>query len=257
MNPFFSIVIPTYNSVDKLLQAIQSISSQNFQNFELIVVDDGSTDNTQNVVENMNLRYIRKKNGGPASARNLGIREAKGEYICLLDADDRFMEEKLSLFFTACQSGAVFIYSDALYIDEKNKKEYLFSARVAFCTGFCWKELMKNNFIVASTVAIKKEIFEEVGFFDEKKELKFVEDYDLWLKIAKKYPLYYIDTPLTKYYIHQQNNSRNTKRTLYSLIFIYKKWALNSFIALKQLVKYIIVYFLYFGRIIREDSHNN
>jgi hypothetical protein len=100
---------------------------------------------------------------------------------------------------------------------------------------------LENNFIVASTVCVKKTVLESVSLFDENLKLKFVEDYDLWLKIAEKYPLTYIEKPLTKYYIHESNNSHNIRKTFISLVVVYSKWSFTSLIAIKNVIKYSIV----------------
>jgi glycosyltransferase involved in cell wall biosynthesis len=242
--PYFSIIIPTFNSYEKLQRAIESIKGQTFTDFEVIIVDDGSTDGTQAKIQKRlykKIHYFYKANGGPASARNLGIREASGEYLCFLDADDEFMPEKLLEYYTASQNGEVFLFSDAEYFNEKTKSSTLFSSKEQMRYGNCFQSLMENNFIVASTVCVKKSVLETTAYFDEALKIKFVEDYDLWLKIAKKYPLTYIEKPLTKYYIHESNNSSNVQRTYTSLIAIYSKWSFSSLIAMKNLLKYTFV----------------
>ncbi len=248
MKPFFSVIIPTYNSAEKLVRAIKSVLSQTYKNYEIIIVDDGSSDNTAQVVKEIaqqDIRYIYKANGGPASARNMGIRTAFGKYICFLDADDEFMPDKLKIFYDICLNNEVFLYTDAVYIDEVKNSSYLFSNQVSIFQGHCFNALMNNNFIVTSTVCIKRIIFDEIGYFNENVQLKFVEDYDLWLKITNKYPLTYINQPLTRYYIHQSNNSSNIQRTVNSLIIIYMKWSLTSFVAIKKFLKYMVVKLLY------------
>lgn len=244
LQPYFSIIIPTFNSYEKLLRAIESIKSQAFTDFEVIIVDDGSTDGTQVKIQDSiheKIHYFYKENGGPASARNLGIKEASGEYICFLDADDEFMPEKLLEYYTASQNGEVFLFSDAEYFNEKTKSSTLFSSKEQMRYGNCFKSLMENNFIVASTVCVKKSILELTSHFNEALKIKFVEDYDLWLKIAQKYPLTYVEKSLTKYYIHESNSSSNVQRTYTSLIVIYSKWSFSSLIAMKNLLKYTFV----------------
>jgi len=244
-DPLFSVVIPTYNSYKKLLRAIDSIANQSFSDFEIIIIDDGSQDETQIKIQALlseKIHYFYKKNGGPASARNLGITKAKGEYICFLDADDTFSEEKLLNYREFCEKDAVFIFSDALYITESNNASNLFTSISNIKYKNFFKSLLVTNFIVTSTVCIKKEIFKKVAFFDEK---LFTEDYDLWLKIAQKYSLTYIELPLTNYYVHELNISHDTQRTVSSLVHIYKKWIFTSPIALKNFLKYTLVKYAY------------
>jgi hypothetical protein len=248
LQPYFSIIIPTFNSYEKLLRAIESIKSQTFTDFEVIIVDDGSIDATQEKIQESiceKIHYFYKTNGGPASARNLGIKEASGEYLCFLDADDEFISEKLLEYYTASQNGEVFLFSDAEYFNEKTKSSTLFLCKEQMRYGNSFQSLMENNFIVASTVCVKKSVLESTAYFDEALKIKFVEDYDLWLKIAQKYPLTYVEKPLTKYYIHESNNSSNVQRTYTSLIAIYAKWSFLSLIAMKNRLKYTVVLLLH------------
>ncbi|OHD93924.1 MAG: hypothetical protein A2019_09590 [Sulfurimonas sp. GWF2_37_8] len=248
LKPYFSIIIPTFNSYEKLLRAIESIKSQTFTDFEVIIVDDGSTDGTQVKIQESlckKIHYFYKINGGPASARNLGIKEANGEYLCFLDADDEFMPQKLLEYYTVSQNGGVFLFSDAEYFNEKTKSSTLFSCKEQMRYGKSFQSLLENNFIVASTVCVKKTVLESAAYFDEALKIKFVEDYDLWLKIAQKHPLTYIEKPLSKYYIHESNNSSNIQRTYTSLIAIYSKWSFLSLIAMKNRFKYTLVLFLH------------
>lgn len=246
--PFFSIVIPTYNSYEKLLRAVKSIHNQTFLDYEIIIVDDGSTDKTKDLLPAMKLekvRYFYKINGGPASARNVGISQSLGKYICFLDADDEFMPNKLSRFYENCLRGAVFLFSDAEYYNEKDDTSSVFSSKNHMKYGNSFKSLLEQNFIVASTVCIEKTVLDTTKYFDEALPLKFVEDYDLWLTVANNYQLTYIEEALTKYYIHDSNNSSNVARTYASLKVVYRKWIFSSLIALKNFCKYTTVLYLY------------
>ena len=246
-SPLFSVVIPTYNSYEKLFRAIDSILKQSFQDFEIIIVDDGSSDNTGIEIQpflSTNIHYFYKTNGGPASARNSGIRKARGKYICFLDADDEFMENKLLEYSKVLKDKDILIFSDAEYYNEKLNTSYIFSCKEHMRHSTFFSSLLENNFLVASTVCIKKSILENNFLFDENEKLKFVEDYDLWLKILNVYPHEYIEQPLTKYYIHESNNSSNVGRTLASLSIVYFKWSFFSRIAIKNFIKYSLLKFM-------------
>lgn len=247
LRPFFSIVIPTYNSYEKLLRAIQSIHEQTYGEYEIIVVDDGSTDETKDTIPALELdkvRYFYKNNGGPASARNVGISHAQGKYVCFLDADDAFMPNKLAEFCSLCTHDVALIFSDAEYIDEATQTSSLFSSKQRMQHKDLFLSLLEDNFIVASTVCVKTTLLKTI-LFDENENLKFVEDYDLWLKIAQNNQLQYLEIPLTKYYIHASNNSSNVLKTYSSLIRIYKKWFFVSSIARRKFVKYSIVWLMH------------
>lgn len=229
----FSVIIPTYNSSAKLLRTIDSVLKQSFDQFELIIVDDGSTDDTGTVVNAINdtrVKYCFKDNGGPASARNIGIKSARFKYLCFLDADDTFTENKLLYMKKVItdRPGVDLIFTDATYIDEKNGVTYRFSERQMIYNGQIFKYLIKNNFIVNSTVVVNKDTLQKFGLMlDETQGIKFVEDYDLWLKLAfKKADFFYLNEPLTNYYIHENNYSGNAARTYRSLILIYRKYLL-------------------------------
>jgi len=243
--PYFSIIIPTYNSFEKLTRALKSLQNQTFQNFEVIIIDDGSTDKTPHHIAEIlfsKVHYIYKENGGTASARNIGIEHAKGHYICFLDADDEFMYDKLSEYYRYCKKNKLFLISDALFIDENIQTEYLFSSQTQIYEGNSFVRLIENNFIVTSTVCIQSTLLSQKPYFIES---CFIEDYDLWLKIAQYTPITYIPKALTRYYIHGSNQSKNAYKTIQALITLYFKWSFISLSAFKQLCKYVIVFFVY------------
>jgi len=204
-NPTVSVIIPTYNRVHLVGRAIRSVLNQTYQDFEIIVVDDGSTDNTEEVVESFNdprIRYIRhEKNRGGSAARNTGIRASRGEYVAFLDSDDEWLPEKLekqlSVFEEDSTCGAV--YTDFLYM--------LPDGNVKLCQnyhpeGWILKKLLSSNVVgTTSTVIVKRECFETVGLFDE--SLLSCQDWDMWIRIAKRYSFRKVPEPLTKYRVHQ------------------------------------------------------
>lgn len=244
MKPFFSVVIPTYNSAQRVLNAINSVKKQTFQSYEIIIIDDGSTDETKSLIVpflNSKVHYIYQKNQGVAAARNKGILLSNGEYICFLDADDEFMPNKLEVFYNYCLLGYTFLFSDALYIDEVLKTSYYFSENVEIYQGKCLQKLMMNNFIVASTVCIRKTLLDNLYFNTS----SFVEDYDLWLKLAHNNSLFYIADQLTCYHIHSTNQSKNIYLTISSLTKVYLKWSLVSWTAVKQFVRYGFLSLIY------------
>jgi glycosyltransferase involved in cell wall biosynthesis len=169
-----SVVIPAFNSAKTLGRTIESAISQTFPPLEIIVVDDGSSDDTAAVAESFGppVHVIRKPNGGPASARNLGVDQARGHWIAFLDADDQWIPAKLErqLHHTASDSiGLVHALIDH-------------GARVPERLDF--NLLWKRNWIVNSTVLIRRDVFLELGGFNEARELISVEDYHLWVRVA-------------------------------------------------------------------------
>lgn len=199
--PLVSVVIASYNMAHFLPQAVGSVLRQTYPNVELIVVDDGSTDPTRSAMAPFlaqpNVRYVRQSNAGQAAAKNRGVREARGEYIAFLDADDFWADDKLAAQVPLLQrSPAVgVVYARIRYIDEQGKPD-----------GECEDELFRghvsgalfvSNFVGFGTALVKRECFERLGGFDE--SLRMGIDYDLWLRFSTRYQFDYIDRPLLHY----------------------------------------------------------
>lgn len=191
-----SVILPTHNRYAYLGQAIDSVLSQTFQHHELIVVDDGSSDATPDLLAGYGdrIKVIRQRNQGVSAARNRGIRSASGEYVALLDSDDYWLPEKLEkqvAFFKAhpdariCQTEEIWIRNGKRVNPKKRHQKY---------SGMIFEKTLPLCLVSPSAVMIRKTLLKEVGVFDE--SLPACEDYDLWLRIAWKYPVYLIDTPL-------------------------------------------------------------
>jgi len=199
--PFFSVIIPTYNRDLFLNIAIRSVLEQTFSDYELIVVDDGSTDNTKKVVEKYRLKnlskikYIYQENKGPASSRNTGIKNAIGLYICFLDSDDRFRQNKLEITYDYIKrypKYKIFHTEEIWYRNSKLLPQKKYNKKPS---GFVFKDAVKRCSISISTVAIHRDIFGDIGLFDE--NLLACEDYDFWLRATSKYPVKLISHYLT------------------------------------------------------------
>lgn len=204
-----SIVIPAYNSEKYIAEAIESAMSQVAIEFEIIVINDGSTDTTMNVVSNykQHIRIINQDNSGPAAARNNGVSNAKGQYIAFLDSDDLWLPEKLMVQFRKINDGYPIVYSNRFNIGEIRDLPKIQSEIIEFPEGKIWNKLLNGNMITTSSVIIKKDIFEEFNGFRE--ELPYCEDWDLWLRCAEKYDIGFNKEPLVKYRIHDGGVSKN------------------------------------------------
>ncbi len=194
--PLISVIIPTYNRGWILEKAIDSVLVQEFNDFELIVVDDGSIDNTEEILNNYGnqINVIHQDNQGVSAARNLGIKSASGRYIAFLDSDDTWLPKKLTIqsdFFTSkpdaliCQTGETWI-RNGKQINPKNRHKKL--------SGMIFEQSLALCLVSPSAVMIDQHLFEQVGLFDE--NLPACEDYDLWLRITFRFPVYLIDTPM-------------------------------------------------------------
>lgn len=202
--PLVSVIVPTYNRVYLFPKTIKSILDQDYQNIELLVVDDGSSDNTSDVIkENKDSRiiYIKKQNRGPASARNFGIKKAKGKYIAFCDDDDIFLPGKLKrqIIFLEENSHLAFCYTNGIIVQNGERRRFL----PKLTQNSLSKLLFENSQILTPSVVAKTKIVKNLGGFSE--SIRFCEDYDLWLRIAQKYPFDFID----KIYVEITKNSKS------------------------------------------------
>jgi glycosyltransferase involved in cell wall biosynthesis len=195
-NKTVSVIIPTHNRAWAIREAIDSVLAQNYTDSELIVVDDGSTDNTYQILLEYGNRItvIWQPNQGVSAARNRGIKEASGKFIAFLDSDDRWLPEKLTHqvdFFKShpaaliCQTEEIWI-RNGVRVNPKNRHKKP--------SGSIFEPSLHLCLVSPSAVMMKREIFDRVGLFDE--TLPACEDYDLWLRIACRYPVYLIDAQL-------------------------------------------------------------
>jgi glycosyltransferase involved in cell wall biosynthesis len=215
-NPRASVVIPTYNHGRYVADAIQSVLNQTSGSCEIIVVDDGSQDNTRQVVSQFGdrVRYIRQENRGLSGARNTGIRAARGEFIGLLDSDDLYEREFLNTFVSTLDAHpeAAAAYCIAQTVDASNKPlPQRIGAVVA--PEQLYGTLLKGGFFPPSCMFVRKFCYEEPGYlFDE--SMRRVEDLDLWLKFAKRYTVIGIQRALVRYRIMPQSLSTDPDRVL-------------------------------------------
>lgn len=214
--PEVSVVIPTYNSAQFLGEALQSVSDQTFKDYEIIVVDDGSTDHTKQIIDKYNgkIRYIFQENGGPAKARNSGIKASSGKYIAFLDADDVWeptkLEKQVRMFHRCPEVAMIFTenscYSEnGVYQNSMGKRERLMKGDVA-------KNIFLRSGVVTPTVIVKKEIFNKIGVFEE--ELCMGEDDNMWVRIATDFKVSLIDEPLVKVRAHPRRVTGDKTRLL-------------------------------------------
>lgn len=221
--PKVSVIIPTYNRANYICEAIDSVIAQTCKDYEIIVVDDGSTDNTKDAIKKYDgkIRYIYQKNRGVAAARNAGIRQAVGRYIAFCDSDDIWLplklEKQLILFEENLMVGFVYCF---MLVESKGalSKRILPSKPAQNFSDL----LIYGAAIPLSSVVIRKEWLLEVGFFDE--SMKYVEDYDLWLRILLKYKeVKYIQEPLAIWRQHGDNISSDVKNIKQGGIKVFEK----------------------------------
>ena len=187
----FSIIIPTYNRADFIEATIQSIAKQDYRFFEIIIVDDGSTDHTEEVVSKYNvdnLHYYKKENEERAAARNYGILKAKGDYITFIDSDDLVYENHFKEAINVInryQRPEVFHLAYEIKDDQGNILHQNNQRK-----GDINKQLLKGNLLSCIGVFVKNEVI-KANLFNPDRELSGSEDWELWMRLASKYPIYY------------------------------------------------------------------
>jgi glycosyltransferase involved in cell wall biosynthesis len=208
--PEVSVIIPAYNSARYLQEAVDSVLAQTFDDFEVLVIDDGSTDDTEAVMRRYGapVRYIRQRNGGVASARNRGIQEASGRYIAFLDADDTWYANKLGRQLAALEQhpDARFCYSAFTVVDSQMRELFV---RRSDRRGSAVEDLLTRGNVVGSicTVLADRSLFAAAGGFDP--ALSQCADWDMWVRLAVHTEFLYIDEPLVTYRHHGDMMSRD------------------------------------------------
>lgn len=228
------VVIPVFNGGKFIVQALDSVVRQTYPPAKIIVIDDGSTDNTRELVTSFKsdvpIEYVWKDNGGPSSARNAGIGRCTGNYVAFLDADDAWIPEKLAeqvrVFHESDNSNLGVVYCKYGIIDEvgiPTDEHYVFELDPSI-RGKIFRGLLAGNKICGSCsgVLVKKECLDRVGFFDE--SLCNCEDWDLWLRLAELFEFDFVPLELVKIRRHLGNNQNETLRMFASLMLFYNKW---------------------------------
>jgi glycosyltransferase involved in cell wall biosynthesis len=231
-----SVIIPTYNRAEFLRSAITSVLNQTYQDFEIIVVDDGSTDNMQAVVCGFNdkrIKYVRNDvNEGEARTRNIGIMNSNAEYIAFLDDDDEWLPEKLKLQIDLLENSPAkvgVVYTG--YVEVDRYKNKILRQFIPTKKGNIYNDIYLKNYVgVPSTVVLRRACFERLGLFDE--SVVYPTDYDMWIRISMGFYFEYIEKPLVRYYIHENTISSNLELRIRGIETMLKKYgqifSLNS-----------------------------
>jgi glycosyltransferase involved in cell wall biosynthesis len=224
--PLVSVVMANYNYGRYLAAAIDSVRNQTFTDCELILVDDGSTDNSHTVIQSYlndpRIRFQPVTHLGQVGAKNAGVAMCRGEYVAFLDADDIWertkLEKQLGLFRRDPQLGVVYsrrtlINADGLSLPYR--QPVLYRGRVV-------NEMFRNNFICFSSAVVQRQVLEHVGWFDH--SLALAVDYDLWLRVSKHYTVDFVDEPLVRYRMGHGNLSRRLNERLKTALWIMRRF---------------------------------
>lgn len=229
-NILVSIIIPVYNGEKYIADTIQSVIGQTYKNWELIIVDDGSTDNTSNVVKQFNdsrISYIKKNNTGVSDTRNLGAMISNGEILCFLDADDIWLPENLEKKVEKLinEPKGVLVYSSM----------YLWDERSDFKTCKTTKKILEDDWekfrkliapTIPSSAIIKRDSFFEAGMFDI--NISTSADFDLNIRLRELGEFIYLEEPLVLYRCHPSQMHNNIALYKHDMIYILKKYKSNT-----------------------------
>lgn len=236
--PTVSVIIHTYNNEKFIGETIESVLNQTYDDYEIIVVDDGSVDGTRDALlpYMQKIRYHYKENGGIASAKNACISLSKAVFIAFLDHDDLWVPDKLRIqmecFNKNPQIGLVY----AKYTSFRDGKELRTKPEKGY-SGWIFKKLLAKSFIQTSTVVVKRECLNAVGPYDESFALG--DEYDMFLRISEKFQCGFVDKGLTRYRIHDTNASENNFLFDKDNLGVYKK-IYNNFTDLDGIEKKIL-----------------
>jgi len=206
MAPFVSVIIPTFNRLNLLKETVDSVRGQTFRDFEIIIVDDGSTDGTSEWLKTQaDVRYLSQRNSGIATSRNNGAAVSGGAWLAFVDHDDLWAKDKLTIQVEFAKDHPEVAMVAARHV--RLGKSYRDSSRLKWIKGDLFVEAFSRSFIHTSSVMIRKDVFHEIGGFPPR--YRFADEFDVWLKIARNYPIAYVDKPLVFIRFYESNTSHD------------------------------------------------
>ena len=237
--PLVSVIMPTYNHAKFIGKAIDSVLNQMYKNFELVVIDNYSDDDTEKIVdsyEDNRIIYLKFRNNGIiAASRNHGIKHSRGEYIAFLDSDDIWLPEKLEKGLRVLEGAndTAMVYARFRTVDGSTMSESILPKNGKYQSGYIFRSLYIRSFIACSSVMVKKSVLNQIGLFNTDADFVAVEDTDLWLRIAQNHCIVCTDSsPLLLYRIHPQCISRGYLKKMKRSLVLKKKY-------IKQAGKYL------------------
>ena len=225
--PEVSVVIAAHNQAPWLGEAIASVRAQTFADWELVIVDDGSTDDTRDVAlrtaDDARVRYLHQPRAERSAARNRGIAETTGEFVAFLDGDDLWRPEKLARQVAALRAApdAGLCYTVARFVDVDGRPLPLRKPPRPV-SGRIFPTLMHGNVLILASVVVRRRALAEVGGFDERLPVYGCEDWDLWLRVARRFVVIAVDEELTLYRQHAANTAR--AQVLASALAVVDRW---------------------------------
>lgn len=206
MKPLVSVIIPTFNRTDLLKETVDSVRNQTFRDFEIIVVDDGSTDGTSEwLMTQPDLRVLTQTNSGIATSRNNGAAQARGQWLAFLDHDDLWAEDKLKVQVEFVNENPEVALVAARHV--RLGTAFRAPRRPTWIKGDLLTKAYSESFIHTSSVMIRKDVFEKIGGFPP--QYRFADEFDVWLTIARDFTLAYVDQPLVFIRFYESNTSHD------------------------------------------------
>ncbi len=226
-----SVIVPVFNRQDYVAETIESIVKQTYKNIEIIIINDGSTDNSEKIIRTFQSQYpdiinvINQQNQGQVKARNNGLKIARGEFIAFLDSDDVWLLDKLEKQVCLFNKKVGLVYSGVQYIDTWGNVigEEQCDQNIK---GAVYEKLIVKNRMTGGTVIVRNEALKKVGLFDETFEA--AENWDLWIRVTQFYEVNFVDEALLKYRKHSGNMSSNNTLMLDATHSILEKYCLNT-----------------------------
>ena len=210
--PKVSVVIPTYNRESFIEETIESVLNQTFKDFEIIVVDDGSTDNTKEKLKRFGtkIKLIEQKNSERAVSRNNGVKNSNSEYIAFLDSDDIWIKDKLEkqVNILNTRPNVILAYGQCLRINEKSKPIKIAKRQLNGFSGRVYENLLLRNFITSPTPLVRREYFNKTSGFQS--QYIPYEDWEYWIRFSLMGDFHFIEEPVAYYRVHKEQSVQNT-----------------------------------------------
>lgn len=236
LQPLVSIIIPGYNRAEYIAETIESVLAQTYRNIEIIVVDDGSTDNTKEIVAEYlpKVQYIWQENSERGASRNHGLRLAKGEFISFLDSDDLWLPNKIEedLEFLDNSSAVGVIYTDICLIDAKGN--YLKLIKRKGFRGKVTEKLLEDNFVSIGAHLSRTQLIREIGGFREERQLSGSEDWEMWVRLSTVTDFAYLPKATTKIRTHEANTMSNAGGMNNSMDYALEIFRNSKYLTAKQ-----------------------
>ena len=236
MSPLVSILTPVYKGEHFISSAIESVLAQTYQNFELLIVNDGSPDGSADEIRpylaDPRVRYFEQSNAGVAAARNCALAHATGKYVGFLDQDDLWLKDRLAwqVDFLEDHPDAALVHSRQEYVNESGDAVVTEFINVEPISGNCFPQLFEKNRIAVLTVLIRRAVILEVGGLNSLAAR--ADDYELWLQVSLRYPIAFLDKVVARYRVHTTNASHDSLQMTEAELIV-----INSVLAQRELVK--------------------